>query len=242
MTAPPPPDLALEAVLEDVEVGPILPPEVVETVVERETISGLTHLAGGLVTAVACFALAREGYVRGGAFQAVANSVFALTLVAMYASSSIYHLLPVTHPSRPFYRRLDHMSIFLLIAGSYTPLCIGPLGGPLGWTFLAVIWTVAAAGLLFKIFWMDAPRWLSTSLYVAMGWLLAFAIVPLYQALPAAGIGFLVASGVIYTLGALVYGIQKPDPWPGVFGFHEIWHLFVMAGSACHFWAVLRYV
>lgn len=132
--------------------------------------------------------------------------------------------------------------IFVLIAGTYTPVCLVVLRGPWGWSLLGTVWGLAVAGIVMKLFWMTAPRWLSTLLYILMGWLVVVAFVPLVEALPMQGILWLSAGGFFYTLGAVIYAIKRPNLVAGVFGFHELWHLFVMAGSFCHFWVMLHYV
>lgn len=130
--------------------------------------------------------------------------------------------------------------IFLLIAGSYTPFCLGPLWGRLGWTLLVLVWTIAAAGIVLKLCWMSAPRWLSTGIYLGMGWLVVLALPPLVRSLTPASLAWLLTGGLLYTIGAAFYGTKWPNPWPGRFGFHEIWHLFVLGGSMSHFLAVVR--
>jgi hemolysin III len=134
------------------------------------------------------------------------------------------------------------MTIFVLIAGTYTPFCLLALDGGWRWGLLGLIWSLALCGVLLKVFWMDAPRWLSVVLYLGMGWVAVIAAPALFRAVPPGGITWVLGGGLVYSAGALVYGLKRPNPVPGVFGFHEVWHLFVLAGSACHFWAVLRYI
>ena len=132
-------------------------------------------------------------------------------------------------------QRLDHMAIFLLIAGTYTPVCVLRLGPPAGYVMLALVWGVAAAGFLVKIFWMDAPVWLSCAIYIVMGWLAAFFIVPLWRAMSAAEMAWLVAGGLLYTAGAVIFALERPRLKFRWFGPHELFHLFVMGGSLCHY-------
>ncbi|RYD04444.1 hypothetical protein N752_13805 [Desulforamulus aquiferis] len=134
------------------------------------------------------------------------------------------------------------MMIFVLIAGTYTPVCLIPLRGAWGWSLLVGIWVLAVAGIVLKAVWMQAPRWFSTMLYLVMGWLAVIAFWPLMNALSLAGIGWLVLGGVFYSIGAVFYGAKWPNIIPGWFGFHEIFHLFVMAGSFSHFWLMARYI
>ncbi len=107
---------------------------------------------------------------------------------------------------------------------------------------LGAVWGLALCGVLLKLFWMEAPRWLSVVIYLAMGWLAVVAASAIFRAVPAGGMAWILAGGLVYSVGALIYGLKRPDPLPGVFGFHELWHLFVLAGSACHFWAILHYI
>ncbi len=119
----------------------------------------------------------------------------------------------------------------MMIAGTYTPFCLVPLRGYWGWSIFGVVWGIAILGIFFKLFYIYAPRWLSTSLYVLMGWISVIAIYPIIKNIPAGGVFWLAGGGISYTVGAVVYATKKPDPWPNVFGFHEIWHLFVLGGS-----------
>src|SRR5438094_589265 len=138
--------------------------------------------------------------------------------------------------------RLDHVAIFVLIAGTYTPVCLVTLRGGWGWSVFGVVWGLALLGLLLKLFFRHLPRWPSTALYVGMGWIAVVAVVPLVQSLPVSGLMWLVAGGVLYTLGAVIYAVKWPDPAPRVFGFHEVFHVFVLAGSITHFVFMMRYV
>jgi hemolysin III len=134
------------------------------------------------------------------------------------------------------------MAIFVLIAGTYTPFCLLALDGAWRVGLLALIWGLALCGVLLKILWMDATRWLSVVLYLGMGWVAVIAAPVIFRAMPAGGMEWVLGGGLVYSAGALVYGLKHPNPVPGMFGFHELWHLFVVAGSICHFWAVLWYV
>src|SRR5829696_4139400 len=200
----------------------------------REPINGFTHAAGGLLAALGLGVLLATAWSAGRIDQLVAFGVFGLSLVALYAASALYHLLPLSPSGVARLRRLDHMTIFVLIAGTYTPFCLLALDGGWRWGLLGLIWSLALCGVLLKALWMDAPRWLSVVLYLGMGWIAVIATPALLRAV--------LAGGLVYSAGALVYGLKRPNLVPGVFGFHEVWHLFVLAGIACHFWAVLRYV
>ena len=132
--------------------------------------------------------------------------------------------------------------IFFYIAATYTPICLISLRGPWGWSLFGVAWGLALSGIIMKVFWMNAPRWLSTGIYLAMGWLVMIGIYPLYLALPGAALFWLVAGGLAYSAGAVIYALKWPDPFPKRLGFHEIFHLFVIGGSACHFVVMYCYV
>lgn len=204
----------------------------------REPISGLTHLVGVVLAVVALVVLLAA--TAGRVDQFVAFGIFGCSLIALYSASALYHLLPVSQAAVARLRRLDHMTIFILIAGTYTPICVLALED--GWGLLGLVWTLALCGVVLKLLWMDAPRWLSVGLYLAMGWVALVAASAIFRAVPSGGIAWIVGGGLVYSAGALIYGLKRPNPVPGVFGFHELWHLFVMAGSACHFWVMLRYI
>jgi len=201
----------------------------------RDPVSGFTHLAGALLGVAALVHLLNKAVTQGTVWHVVSFAIFGSSLILLYTSSAFYHLLNVSEKSRLIFRKLDHVMIFVLIGGSYTPFCLGPLRGPWGWSLFGVAWGIAIIGIFFTIFWIDAPRWLSTSIYMFMGWVAVFAIYPMTQLLFPITLFWLVLGGVMYSLGAVIYAIKWPDPFPPVFGFHEIWHLFVLAGSACHF-------
>jgi len=208
----------------------------------REPVNGLIHLAGGLLASGGLIVLLATATSTGRMDQLVAFGIFGFSLIALYTASALYHLLPLSPLGVARLRRVDHMSIFVLIAGTYTPFCLLALDG--GWRvgLLALVWGLALCGVLLKLLWMDTPRWLSVALYLGMGWLAVVAAPALLRAVPAGGIAWVLAGGLVYSAGALVYGFKRPNPIPGTFGFHELWHIFVVAGSACHFWAVLRYI
>ncbi len=208
----------------------------------REPVSGLTHAVGGVLAVVGLGVLLATAASTGRLDQLLAFGIFGLSLVALYAASALYHLLPLSPAGVARLRRLDHMTIFVLIAGTYTPFCLLALDGGWRWGLLALIWSLALCGVMLKVRWMDAPRWLSVALYLGMGWIAVIAASELLRAVPPGGIAWVLSGGLVYSAGALAYGLKRPNPVPGVFGFHEIWHIFVLAGSACHFWAVLHYI
>ncbi len=208
----------------------------------REPVNTLTHAAGALASITGLTVLVVISSLSASVWHIVSFSIFGATLVLMYTSSSLYHGLKVSPAVLSALRRIDHVMIFLLIAGSYTPFCLVSIRGGWGWSLLVTVWGLALTGSVVKGLNIRLPRWISTTIYLVMGWLCIIAVYPLVQNLRPAGLIWLAAGGLAYSTGAVVYAVKKPDPYPGVFGFHEIWHLFVLAGSACHFWAVFRYV
>jgi hemolysin III len=165
----------------------------------------------------------------------VAAAVFAATMVLLYLASTLYHALPAGRAKRVF-MKLDHSAIYLFIAGSYTPFALGILGGPWGWTLFGLVWSIAAAGVLLKAFNRLSHPWLSTGLYLLMGWLVLIAAVPLVERVPPAGLALLVAGGLAYTAGVVFFAMDSRWRYA-----HAVWHGFVVVGSGCHFFAVLSY-
>ncbi len=207
-----------------------------------DPMSGLTHFIGIILAAIGLVILLTR---RGQAFttgHAVGFAVFGGAMVMLYTCSTLYHWLPLTGRHRAFFRRLDHMMIFIFIAASYTPICLVTLRGVWGWSILGTVWGIAVAGLMMKLFWLEAPRVLYTLIYVLMGWVIVVGIWPLSRALAWPGLMWMAAGGVCYTVGAGIYAAKRPNPWPRLFGFHEIFHVLVMLGSLAHFWMHYRYV
>ncbi len=208
----------------------------------KDPISGLTHLIGAILSFIGLILMVYEAAIAGKPWQVVSFAIFGASMILQYTASTIYHWLPLSPKGTKVLRKLDHMMIFILIAGTYTPICLIPLRGPWGWSLFGSIWGIALAGFSFKLIWLEAPRWLSTFIYGIMGWLVIVAVWPLIHVLSFAGLMWLAAGGFFYTVGAVIYGIKKPNPWPEVFGFHEIFHAFVLFGSFCHFWLMYRYI
>lgn len=208
----------------------------------REPVNALTHLLGAVLAAVGLVVLLANGVANGSARQITAFAVFGASLVLMYSTSGIYHALNLSDRGLMILRRLDHMMIYVLIAGTYTPVCLVLLRGRLGIGLLIAVWAIAAIGIVQKLVWMRAPRWFSTALYLGMGWIAVLVARPLLGAAPPGFLIWLIAGGVLYSVGAVVYATEWPKAVPGVFGFHEIWHMFVLGGSFSHYWAMLAYV
>ena len=208
----------------------------------REPVNAISHMAGALASVVGLTLMIVFAAIRADAWHVVSFAVFGTTLILMYTSSCLYHSLRISEKALLVFRRIDHIMIFAVIAGSYTPICLVPLRGPWGWSIFGAVWGVAIIGMGLKIFAMNIPRWISTIIYLMMGWLCVIAVYPLLQTLEFAGLFWLALGGLFYSGGAVIYAVKKPDPFPGIFGFHEIWHVFVLLGSACHFWLVFKYL
>jgi hemolysin III len=203
---------------------------------EREELANvLTHGAGAVASLVGAAVLVSVAALWGDAWTVVGSAVFGATLVLLYTASTLYHAAH-SPAVKARLKVLDHCAIYLLIAGSYTPFTLNGLRGGWGWSLFGVVWTLAVAGTVFKLFFTGRFPRLSTATYIAMGWLAVIAIVPMVQRLPAVTLGWMVAGGVIYTAGTVFYHNRR------IRYAHAIWHLFVIGGSACHFAAVLTQV
>jgi hemolysin III len=202
----------------------------------REEIANvLTHGAGAVASVAGAAVLLSVAATYGDGWKVASSAVFGATMVLLYAASTLYHAAR-TPAVKARLKVLDHCAIYLLIAGSYTPFALVGLRGGWGWSLFAVAWTLAAAGTVFKLFFIDRFPRLSTATYIAMGWLAVVAIGPMVQRLPAATLAWMVAGGVVYTAGTVFYHSRR-IPYA-----HAIWHLFVMGGSVCHFAAVVTQV
>ena len=205
----------------------------------KDPISGLTHLATAVVALIGAVVLVANPVAIASR---LALLIYGLSLVLMFTASSVYHLVK-TSPSRELWlRKLDHVAIYLLIAGTYTPVCVIVLAGALRWGLLGGIWLLALAGISFKLVYIKTPRWLTVGLYLVMGWMGVIGFRPLLAALPLPAFGWLLAGGLLYSIGAIIYATRRLDLLPGMFGFHEVWHLFVSAAGAAHYIFMLGYI
>jgi len=172
----------------------------------------------------------------------VSFSVFGVAMILLFTFSTLYHWLPLVGKKLELFRKIDHIMIFVFIAASYTPVCLITLRGAWGLWILVSVWVITLLGFFLKIFWLNAPRVLYTSIYLGMGWLIVIAIFPLMERLPLSALLWTGLGGVFYSVGATIYALKKPDPWPGWFGFHEIFHIFILLGSLTHFLMIYQYV
>lgn len=201
--------------------------------------SAITHGAGaGMAVIGTLFLLLRAAHL-GNWYRFGTFLVYGLSMVCLYTASTLYHCINTTVSGRLALRKLDHCSIYLLIAGSYTPICLTALDGVHGWVLLGIIWGLALAGIALSILWIDCPRALTAGVYLFMGWMAVTALNPLSQALPASGMFWLFLGGVLYSVGGILYAVKWPGRNNPRFGCHEIFHVFIVLGSAAHF--VLMY-
>jgi hemolysin III len=200
-----------------------------------EKFNAFTHLGGAILALLGAAVLVVLAALDGDPWKVVSVTIYGLTLVLLYSFSTLYHSL--RGRAKNVLQKLDHQSIYLLIAGSYTPFCLVTLRGPWGWSMFGVVWGLAVLGGLQEFWAHSEPRILSVVIYVVMGWAAVVALVPLYRALGSAGFAWVVAGGLCYTVGIVFYALDAR-----LTHAHGVWHLFVLAGSATHYVAVLRYV
>ena len=210
----------------------------------REPGSAITLFIGCMMALFASVPLLINAGVSAGGRTFTAMLIFMLSMVLLYGASATYHSVNLSGKPLRIFRKIDHMMIFVLIAGSYTPVCLIVLGGREGVTMLTVVWSIAIAGMLIKAFWITCPKWYSSILYIAMGWVCVFVFRELIHTLSVPAFCWLLAGGIIYTVGGIIYALKLPifNAKHANFGSHEIFHLFVMAGSISHFIFMYRYV
>jgi hemolysin III len=206
----------------------------------REPVNGLMHLGAAFAAGIGLVALLVIG--RNSLPKQASLLIYGAALILMFSASAAYHLIPAQPQGALVLRKLDHSAIYLLIAGTYTPICIHFFSGFWRWGVLAIIWSMAIVGVAVKVFSIRAPRWLTTVIYLAMGWLCLMGIRVMLATMPMSALIWLLLGGIFFSLGAIVYVTKRPNLYPGVFGFHELWHIFVILGCLCHFVVVAVYV
>ena len=196
----------------------------------RDFTSGLTHCIGAVLALVGMVVLIVFAAIWGDSYDVVSFTIFGIGLFLLYLFSTLYHWLNISKKGITVFRKFDHIMIYILIASSYTPICLGPLRGAWGWSIFGVLWALAILGTIFSAIWIKAPRALTTSIYLIMGWMGIIAIYPLYQTFHQAGmlhgLSWLVLCGVFYTIGGIIYWLKLPKTKWKDFGFHEIFHIF----------------
>jgi hemolysin III len=209
----------------------------------REPINGLTHLAGAILAFVGLLAMVIKTAMTDPSPLAItAVIIFGVSMILLYSASATYHMVIAHDKVIAFLRRLDHSMIFVLIAGTYTPFCFISLNGKTGAILFSIISSVAISGVVFKMVWFTCPRWISTALYIAMGWMIVFVFSPLTGSLNPMGLVLLILGGIFYTIGGVIYGAKPKFLETKYLGFHEIFHIFILLGSLAHFLSVFLYV
>lgn len=217
---------------------------IIMTITIREPGSAITHFIAMMLAVFAAIPLLVKAAVTSGARSFTAMAIFMASMILLYGASATYHSVNMSGRGLRIFRKLDHMMIFVLIAGSYTPVCLIVLGGTLGYTMLALVWGIALAGMLVKACWINCPKWFSSVIYIAMGWVCVLVFGKLLSTLSTAAFLWLLAGGIVYTAGGIIYALKLPifNSRHKQFGSHEVFHLFVMGGSICHFIFMYLYV
>ncbi|MBM3178769.1 MAG: hemolysin III family protein [Chloroflexi bacterium] len=203
----------------------------------REPVNSLTHWAGAVFALIGLIALLIVGW--GTPAKVISLIIYGVSLIFLFSASATYHMVVVKDKALEIFRKIDHAAIYFLIAGTYTPFAVNAFTGFWKWGMLIIIWSLALIGIGVKVFIIRVPRWLNAGIYLAMGWMSVAASGQFLAALPAWVLTWLIIGGVIYTLGAIVYITKIFNFVPGIFGFHEVWHIFVLLAAAAHFVAVL---
>lgn len=198
----------------------------------REPFNTVTHGLGILAAVAGLVFLVWQAE---SAMATTAYAIYGGTLVLVYLASTTYHALPLSERGMRILRRIDHSAVFLVIAGSYTPVCLLALPPGWGWSIFGVIWGLTAVGIVTKNIYLDLPSWGTAAIYLAMGWTAVVAVQPMIEVFSWTALAWLAAGGLAYTVGAIIYAAEWPDPLPDRVGYHGIWHLFVLAGSGAHF-------
>lgn len=206
--------------------------------------SALTHFIAMIMAIIAATPLLLKAARDSGHMNVRAQCIFILSMIGLYAASTIYHTLDISPKINQMLRKIDHMMIFILIAGTYTPVCMIVLGDRTGWSLLTLVWGIAIVGILINALWITCPKWFSSLIYIAMGWVCVLAITKILDSMSRAGFMWLLAGGIIYTVGGIIYALKLPffNSRHKNFGSHEIFHLFVMGGSFCHYVMMYKFV
>ncbi len=204
----------------------------------REPFSGLSHIVGAVLSAIGLVALLLVS--NGKSMHVLSFTIYGLSLIILYTGSALYHSLYCSQHHLDQLQRFDHSAIYLLIAGTYAPICLILLHGSFGWSILVFQYILAAIGIVSGLLVKKLPHWPRVVLYVLMGWMALITLPALYTLLPYSALAWLIGGGLVYTIGIIFYASDRPKLWPGKFGAHDLWHVFVLAGSACHF--ILVYI
>lgn len=209
----------------------------------REPVNAFTHFGGAILSFVALLAMLVKVSIEMPSVTTISAVIlFGLGMMILYAASTVYHMVVASDRVIYFFRKLDHSMIFLLIAGTYAPFCLITLQDEKGLLLFTLVYATAVCGIIFKMFWFSCPRWLSTSIYLVMGWLIIFFFAPLSENLSTGGLVLLILGGLFYTIGGFIYGTKPKWLEFKYMGHHEIFHIFVLLGSLAHFLCVYFYV
>lgn len=210
----------------------------------REPGSALTHFIATIMAVFAAVPLLLKAGLTSGMRNFAAMAIFMISMILLYAASTTYHTVNLSGKRLKFFRKLDHMMIFVLIAGSYTPVCLIVLGRSVGYPLLALVWGIALVGMIINLCWITCPKWVSSIIYIAMGWVCVLVFGQLLDSLSTPAFLWLLGGGLLYTIGGVIYALKLPifNSKYKCFGSHEVFHLFVMAGSVCHFIFMYAYV
>ncbi len=203
----------------------------------KEPGSAITHFIGVVLSVISGIPLLIKAAQQSNPIYIISISVFFVSIILLYAASTLYHSLNISEKGNQRLKKFDHIMISVLIAGTYTPICLISVKGKIGISLLSIVWGFAILGILIKVFWVNCPKWISSILYIAMGWTCVLAFSKIYSALPSAAFWWLLSGGITYTLGGILYAFKLSafNKKCKHFGSHEIFHLFVMGGSSCHF-------
>lgn len=206
--------------------------------------SAITHFIAMILALIASVCLLFRSIQNNDRLYTICLFIFMTSMILLYCASTVYHTFDISEKWNKVLRKLDHAMIFVLIAGTYTPICVLALHNTIGYVMLAIVWGIALLGIVLKLCWIECPKWFSSVLYIAMGWTCVIGFSQIFQALPAGAFAWLLAGGILYTVGGVIYALKLPvfNRLHPAFGSHEIFHLFVMAGSFCHFIVMYQYV
>lgn len=210
----------------------------------KEPGSAITHFIGMLMAVFATVPLLMRAFSSHNSGNITSLAIFMVSMILLYAASTLHHTLNISEKANVIFRKIDHMMIFVLIAGTYTPVCLVVLNPDKGIPMLALIWGITIVGICINALWINCPKWFSSALYIAMGWLVVSVFSQLLVNLSSQAFGWLLAGGIIYTIGGVIYALKLPifNSRHKMFGSHEIFHLFVIGGSICHFVLMYQYV
>lgn len=206
--------------------------------------SAITHFIGILLSCIGAVLIMNKSIQQVNSSAPLACGIFMTSMILLYTASTLYHSIYASKKITLLLKKFDHIMIYFLIAGTYTPICLLALPKATGIKLLSIIWLLTLCGLVLTAFWVSSPKWLNSTIYILMGWLCIFAFKPLFNAISVKAFGWLLAGGIIYTIGGIIYALKLPifNKLHKNFGSHEIFHLFVLAGSICHFYMIYTYL